>query len=77
MPQVGDLILFETGDWNNGPDHIGIVVEVPNDNEVTFVEGNATVRGSGSNRISKIDQRTVSWRNGSSNVYGFCRPAYY
>lgn len=77
MPQVGDLILFETGDWNDGPDHIGIVVEVPNDNEVTFIEGNATVSGSDSNRISKIGKRTVHWRNGSSNVYGFCRPAYY
>ena len=65
-PQVGDVVLLETGSSSDGPDHTGIVVGVSG-SSVTTVEGN----------IGTADKvATFTYDRWSSQIWGFGHPKY-
>lgn len=69
IPQAGDLVLFETGSYSDGPDHIGMVESASN-GTLTYIHGNT----SGGSGTSTVKRATCSLTN--SIIWGYCSPAY-
>ena len=71
MPQVGDIVFFETdGNPDNGIDHVGVCVGVEGFTIMT-VEGNT---GNSDNSKSVVSSKTYQWAANESKVWGFARP---
>ena len=70
VPQQGDIVLFETnGNYNDGPDHIGLV-DYQDGEYLYYIDGNNT---------STTPHSVVynSWRKlTNANIWGYCNPNY-
>lgn len=68
-PNAGDLVLFETSRYSDGPDHIGMVESVSN-GTLIYIHGN-TSGGSGTSTVKRASCSLTS-----SIIWGYCSPAY-
>lgn len=72
MPQLGDIVFFETNhNANDGIDHVGVCIAVEGFTIVT-AEGNM---GNPDNSKSAVISKENQWAANESRVWGFARPA--
>ncbi|MBQ8780551.1 MAG: fibronectin type III domain-containing protein, partial [Oscillospiraceae bacterium] len=68
VPQQGDFILIEAENYNDGPDHIGLV-DYQDGEYVYYIDGNNTKYTSG--RVEYSQKKLTD-----STIWGYCNPDY-
>ena len=74
-PQVGNIIFYEWANRADGPDHVGIIVNVSG-NTISVIEGN---KPNDSKGVTEVGLRTLNYRDTSywaSHIYGWGTPDY-